>query len=367
MDAVHKDIEQSKSTRRQNANAAHNKATNIVTPSFHEVYFVVMRRANERGHKPRFKRFGTCCITKVHSQLVYGFTLLHRGDQMRVNCARCIKYLDRFQGTAVPKEFLALTEQVESRYEVVDAITDVGEPRDGFLSRVKWEGLPDEYYHTWHPIAQQYADTPDIVSTFLKTYHSKEELLAMVKPDLPPTRTVAVDDGKIHGGSLARWHCKVQITNGMATRGIQKRGGPEKWTPVFRLPPTGFQKGFQIISSFEGLRVHTLALFKFIILWKPPAFSFSFILPVSVTSPFFDFIFPQLQRSCKLSRNILPNVPYFERNALLFCNHHVFRQSPPLFGEFIHKDPEWLVRWHLRDSYGNFPLRVQVQWWFNED
>jgi len=52
--------------RRESAISAHNKATNIIHPSFEVGDFVLVRRANDRGHKLRFRWYGPCRVTAVH-------------------------------------------------------------------------------------------------------------------------------------------------------------------------------------------------------------------------------------------------------------------------------------------------------------
>ena len=184
LDQVHKDVERSVSLRRERAIASHNKATNIVTPSFAIGDFVLVRRANDRGHKLRFRWYGPSRITAVHSPLVYGITSLQGGKVDRVHCARLIKYRDSLLGEPVPKEMIDLAERIESRYDIVDKITDVGEAPDGLFLRVQWQGLPDKRDWTWQPASELYADIPDTVTDFLKTFKSKKNLVSKIKRQL---------------------------------------------------------------------------------------------------------------------------------------------------------------------------------------
>lgn len=51
LDVMHKDVELHVSDTRKTAIDAHNRATNIVPPSFSVGDFVLVRRATDRGHK----------------------------------------------------------------------------------------------------------------------------------------------------------------------------------------------------------------------------------------------------------------------------------------------------------------------------
>ena len=144
LDEVHKDVQHAVSLRRERAIAAHNKATNIISPFFTVGDFVLVRRAVDRGHKLQFRRSGPSRVTSVHGDLVYGVTSLRGGKIERGHCARLLKYRDSLLGKPVPQDMLDLTERAESRYEVIEKIVDLGQDCDGLFFRVQWEGLPDE-------------------------------------------------------------------------------------------------------------------------------------------------------------------------------------------------------------------------------
>lgn len=184
LDQMHKEVAISVGNRRERAIEAHNKATNIITPSLHVGDFVLVRRANDRGHKLRFRWFGPCAVSKVFSAHVYGITPLRGGNEERVHCARLIKYRDALNGQPVPKDMMDLAEQTDSRYEIVDRIVDVGEAPDGLFFQVQWEGLPDKRDFTWQPIGDMYADIPDVVEAFLETFKGKRPIVGKIKRQL---------------------------------------------------------------------------------------------------------------------------------------------------------------------------------------
>lgn len=184
LEQMHKYVERSVSLRRERAIAAHNKATNIVAPSLVVGDFVLVRRANDRGHKLRFRWFGPCQVTAICSPLVYGITPLQGGKTERVHCARLIKHRDPLLGNPVSQEMFDLAERTESRFEVVEKLLDVGEAPDGLFFRVQWEGLPDKRDWTWQPVSELYSDIPDTVVNFLKAFKSKNSLVSKIKRKL---------------------------------------------------------------------------------------------------------------------------------------------------------------------------------------
>ena len=184
LDEIHKDVQHAVSLRRERAIAVHNKATNIISPSFTVGDFVLVRRAVDRGHKLQFRWFGPCCVTSVHGDLVYGVTSLRGGKTERVHCARLLRYRDSLLGKPIPQDMLELAERTESRYEVIEKIVDLGQDRDVLFFRVQWEGLPDEQDYTWQPVEELYDDVPDVVNAFLSSFKKKKKVVAAVKRNL---------------------------------------------------------------------------------------------------------------------------------------------------------------------------------------
>ena len=77
-----------------------------------------------------------------------------------------------------------LAERIESRYEIVEKIVDVGEAPDGLFFRVQWDGLPDQRDWTWQPDEVLYADILTIVKDFLATTSAKESIVSKIKRQL---------------------------------------------------------------------------------------------------------------------------------------------------------------------------------------
>ena len=141
-------------------------------------------RDRDKGHKLKFRWFGPRRITSVHGPLVYGFTLLRGGNAERVHCARLLLYRDSLLGTTVPDEVLDLADRTESRYEIADRITDIGDDHDGIFLRIQWDGLPDERDWTWHPLHELHSDIPEMVQDFLSSFPGKSDLVSEAKRQL---------------------------------------------------------------------------------------------------------------------------------------------------------------------------------------
>lgn len=174
LENIHKEVEAAVYARRKRVIEAHNKATNIVTPSFSVGDFVLVRRAVDRGHKLKFRWFGPCRIYNVHGHLVYGATPLRDGKVEIVHSARLLKYRDSFLGKPVPEDMLDLAERTESRYDIIEKIVEVAEADDGIFFQVQWKGLPDKRDLNWQPIHELYTDVPDMVTNFIYTYKNKK-------------------------------------------------------------------------------------------------------------------------------------------------------------------------------------------------
>lgn len=141
---MHKNVEQLTNKRRQDAIYKHNKATNIVAPSFDVGDVVLVRRATDRSHKLRFNWFGPRRVTAVSSSLFYTILSLSDDKHDRIHCARLLKYDDSLQGKEIPQDMIDLADRTEARYQVVKKIINLGQAPDGLFFQVEWEGLHDK-------------------------------------------------------------------------------------------------------------------------------------------------------------------------------------------------------------------------------
>ncbi len=166
------------SIRRERAIAKHDKAMNIIASSFAVGEFVLFRRATDRGHKLRFSLFGTCRITSVHGQLVYGIAPLRESKTERVSV---LKYRDSLLVKQISQDMLALAERTESHYEVIEKIFDLDQDQNGLFFQVQWDGPHDNHGYTWQHAKELYIDVPDLFTAFLALFNKKNKLVATVK------------------------------------------------------------------------------------------------------------------------------------------------------------------------------------------
>jgi len=178
---MHKDVAHHVGKNRQRQLRSHNKKTNVVQPNFHVGDFVLVRRAQDRGHKLNFRWIGPRRITNVVSELVYDVTKLDGSGTERVHAARLKTYRARAENEYVSPTLLELAERTESRYEIVERIHDVGEDKDGMFLNVEWAGLPDRRDWTWNPLGEMYEDVPQLVTDFLRNVRGRKRLVTKAK------------------------------------------------------------------------------------------------------------------------------------------------------------------------------------------
>jgi len=173
LEALHKDVERRAAARREQSINAHNRATNIVSIKFAVGDFVLVRVPKTGGHKCAFKWQGPRRVTEVVSDYIYVVSPLEACRDETVHAARLMPYRSRFEGTEVPQTVIDLADHVKARFEIIEKILDLGRATDGLFAKVQWPGLPDSTDHTWHPIAELYADVPDLLVDLLRSTEKK--------------------------------------------------------------------------------------------------------------------------------------------------------------------------------------------------
>lgn len=181
VDSMHKDTAEKVTKARQKQINTHNKRTNIIEPSFHVGDFVVVRRAQGKGHKLNFRWTGPRRIIKVYSDLIYDVEKITDRSVEKVHCARLRLYRHNLEDTPVSKELLDLADRSEAQYEIVEKIVDIGETPDGLFLQIQWLGLPDSTDKTWVSLQTIFEDMPNIVREFLQTHKGKAELIGRAK------------------------------------------------------------------------------------------------------------------------------------------------------------------------------------------
>lgn len=184
IDRMHKETAERLTLALKKQIDAHNKRTNIITPFFCVGDFVLVRRAQDKGHKLNFRWQGPRRIVKVHSDLVYDVAKLNGGEIEKVHCARLLLYRNDDHNKPVSESLLELADRTEAQYELVDKIIGIGEDHDGIFLHVQWLGLPDEIDRTWVPLTSLFEDMPDMVQEFLRTHIKEKSLVKRAKQSI---------------------------------------------------------------------------------------------------------------------------------------------------------------------------------------
>lgn len=92
MDEMHKEVNWRVKSYRAKQIKHHNKKTNLVQPRFAYGDFVLVRRAQDKGHKQSFRWIGARRITKVIGELVYEIEQLIAHNTENVHAVRLLLY-----------------------------------------------------------------------------------------------------------------------------------------------------------------------------------------------------------------------------------------------------------------------------------
>ena len=112
---MHKETAARVTKARRKQIEAHNRRTNIIQPNFEVGDFVLVRRAQDKGHKLNFRWLGPRRVVKVYSDLVYDVAKRNGGGIEHVHCARMLLYRPARENTQVSKELLDLAERSEAQ------------------------------------------------------------------------------------------------------------------------------------------------------------------------------------------------------------------------------------------------------------
>lgn len=171
---MHKEVNHKVNLRRRQVIERHNKATNIVQPNFSPGDYVLVRVANNSGHKLSFKWRGPRKVLAAVNPLVFLVESLGSGKKEKIHCARMRKYSGLLDGQEVPENVLDLANRCDSKYEVLEAILDIKEHEGGIWLQLQWEGLPDDRDYTWSPLDTIHEDVPDMLREFLSKTRKRE-------------------------------------------------------------------------------------------------------------------------------------------------------------------------------------------------
>ena len=166
-DNVHKEVNEKVTSNRNKQIAHHNRKTNIITPDFSVGDFVLIRRAQDKGHKQSFRWIGPRQIVSVVGDVAYDVKNLVDGKVERVHAARLMMYRAGMDCVSVCRKCLEQVEHLESKYEIIEQLMDIGEAADGIFVQMQWSGLPDKCHWTWNEIKQLHIDVPGKHEAFL--------------------------------------------------------------------------------------------------------------------------------------------------------------------------------------------------------
>lgn len=100
-DAMHNDVSQKKTKNRERQITYHNKKTNLIVPSFRIGDFVLVPRAQNKGHKQSFRWKGPRRIVAIVGELVYDVENIITNGIERVHATRLLQYRADMDGKEV--------------------------------------------------------------------------------------------------------------------------------------------------------------------------------------------------------------------------------------------------------------------------
>jgi len=173
MEKMHKQVAKNILKNRARQIRFHNQKTNIVVHNFSVGDFVLVRRAQDKGHKLSYRWMGPRRITRVISEMVYDVSSMVDDVTEQIHAARLLPYRADRDSSSVSEELMDLAERSEAKYELVEKIIDIGEDHDGIFLQVQWQGLPDRRDWTWNYLADMHEDMPEVVEEFLDKSKAK--------------------------------------------------------------------------------------------------------------------------------------------------------------------------------------------------
>jgi len=173
-DGMHKTTTEKVSKSREKKIKMHNQKTNIISQTFNLGDFVLVRKAQNKGHKLSYRWIGPRRITKILGELVYEVENMVTGKIEAVHATRIQLYRSSAEGTEVSKKLMGHIEASEATYEIVDQFLKLSKSSGEFYVQTMWLGLPDKKDWTWQKLSELYEDMPDRVSEFLVNYKNKK-------------------------------------------------------------------------------------------------------------------------------------------------------------------------------------------------
>ena len=116
---MHKYVAEKVTKNRARQIKHYNKKTNLIVPEFGLGDFVLVRRAQNKGHKQSFRWVGPWRVVNVIGELVYDVENVITNEMERVHASRLLTYRADFDGKVVSPDLLKHIAHRETKYELV--------------------------------------------------------------------------------------------------------------------------------------------------------------------------------------------------------------------------------------------------------
>lgn len=174
MDAMHKEVVGLSSASRKKAVESHNDKTHVQVANFHVGDFVLVRRAQPKGHKLQFVWRGPRRIKEVKSEWVYVIEDVLRSRLETVHAARLLFYRGDMVDKEVDPILMSYIEHSDSTYQEAKALRGIRQVNGSVEIQVEWEGLSDQIDRSWGTLRRVFEDLPGLLHDFLYTAADRE-------------------------------------------------------------------------------------------------------------------------------------------------------------------------------------------------
>ena len=130
----------------------HNSRKGVQPVKFGRGYFVLVRRAVDRGHKLNYRWVGPRRVLSELSPLVFEVEDLVSVQTEHVHARRLIEYRADADYQTVDPPLVALAEHSTTTYQVAVGIRAIREVFGEITVQVEWDGLLDDEDLSWKPL-----------------------------------------------------------------------------------------------------------------------------------------------------------------------------------------------------------------------
>ena len=168
LEGMHKEVAEGVNQARAKAILKHNMNTNVLPANFQIGDFVLVREAQvSKGHKMQFLWKGPRKVTRAVSKWVFEVEGLIGQKRELVHARRLIRYRADRENRELSPDLVAHVIHSQANYQRFEAMLDIRKAEDGLDVLVESQGLPDNVYRTWEPLAKLHEDIPEQIENFL--------------------------------------------------------------------------------------------------------------------------------------------------------------------------------------------------------